>query len=1122
MEDDVIIPDDFGEDDLLNQMNWPDLDLDELKDLVDWTDGDVLNPSPHTPLPPQPISQSHASSPTHTPTARLTHTTSTPRPTPTHVNSTPMRLAHGITLSTPIQTPAHSSPLQAAPAQHTSTPAQVPVYISGNSFINTSPQVGDGVVVGQQQQQQMVMGSSNVPARQVAHVTPRLDPTTPTTSLVSVTPQRVVTTGPLTDTTQLQHLITTQPQNVVPQLQPQTVQIQPQLQQVAAIPQQLTKRVVTTTVSQVVQQPQILQQLVLPKTETNTTMSSGGACLTLPHTVVYKTAPIATIATPLTGLDTAVVTGIPVMLDRDRVPLARVVNPAFKQMVVPQKGEKRNSHNAIEKRYRCSINDKIIELKNLVAGEEAKLHKSQILKKAIDLIRHLQGQNKRLRAELHAYRMRDNNQKITDLLGSYTPPPSDISSPASSPQSDSSLPPSPRSTKLELKEEVPSPSSSPPYMTVTQSMAEGTRMLLCTFMLAVLAFNPVGLFARHAAPSFPSVTADVPSRTILEDASHGEGMFSVRQLMCSSMAVWMVNVVTIAVLLVRVFVYGEPVVCRKGFMAETFWRHRKQADLDMAKGNYGAASQQYSLALGAMGRPLPGSVVEKVVGVMWQWTRQILQRLHLGTWLARHAGGLFLSQSEREEVRESVCECAHVYHRLHQLHLMGHTQDNTQLLGLYLALTSLNLAESGTMSGGDMAGMLVTCALRVKESLPERCRFLARLLLGRAERTCVGIEKSNGSLSGIKWLFTPSGKRFFVSHKWSYDAQRESMFTQLTDKADPLAYLLVLYREHLIEQAISTLVNPGTKAADGGDAGCRTKTSDVLQYITLLNDTYLPSSTLALATRDEVCSWWGMMFSVVAHWLLGEDEQADALYPTLENVPEPLKASEDPLPLAVLNAVRARRQLGHSSPSSVLRLCDRAGAALSESLQQSTYRQPNSMVQSVQLLVVDWVLGVRGMVWESEGKCEGEPDCDVVRVAPPHVLQAFRHDLALLRRLLHQCPGVLSRVFLHEATLRVMAGASPARTQQLLDRSLRHRSSRPSVICGKDKRMAHFSGDREHAAALMLACRHLPSQLLASPGERAGMLTEAAKTLEKIGDKRRLQDCYTLMKTLGTGASSYC
>ena len=38
--------------------------------------------------------------------------------------------------------------------------------------------------------------------------------------------------------------------------------------------------------------------------------------------------------------------------------------------------EKRSAHNAIEKRYRSSINDKILELKNLVAGPEAKLKKA--------------------------------------------------------------------------------------------------------------------------------------------------------------------------------------------------------------------------------------------------------------------------------------------------------------------------------------------------------------------------------------------------------------------------------------------------------------------------------------------------------------------------------------------------------------------------------------------------------------------------------------------------------------------------------------------------------------------------------------------------------------------------
>lgn len=151
------------------------------------------------------------------------------------------------------------------------------------------------------------------------------------------------------------------------------------VQQVTALAP--AKRAVTTVTQLVQQQPTLVQQLVLPKTETITTSSTGG-CLAVPHTLVYKAAPALTT---IQGLD--VVTGIPVVLEPDRLPLARVVSPAVKlatQGVVPQKGEKRNSHNAIEKRYRCSINDKIIELKNLVAGEEAKVgpwlqHKCSIL-----------------------------------------------------------------------------------------------------------------------------------------------------------------------------------------------------------------------------------------------------------------------------------------------------------------------------------------------------------------------------------------------------------------------------------------------------------------------------------------------------------------------------------------------------------------------------------------------------------------------------------------------------------------------------------------------------------------------------------------------------------------------
>ena len=71
-----------------------------------------------------------------------------------------------------------------------------------------------------------------------------------------------------------------------------------------------------------------------------------------------------------------------------------------------------------------------------------------------------------------------------------------------------------------------------------------------------------------------------------------------------------------------------------------------------------------------------------------------------------------------------------------------------------------------------------------------------------------------------------------------------------------------------------------------------------------------------------------------------------------------------------------------------------------------------------------------------------------------------------------------------------------------------------SIIFVDDKYVV--TGEREHATALYMACKHLPPQLLSSPGERNGMLTEAARTLEKIGDKRSVDECYKLMKSLGT------
>lgn len=58
-----------------------------------------------------------------------------------------------------------------------------------------------------------------------------------------------------------------------------------------------------------------------------------------------------------------------------------------------------------------------------------------------------------------------------------------------------------------------------------------------------------------------------------------------------------------------------------------------------------------------------------------------------------------VNRSIREEIQECVRECSYVYHLLHKLHLMGHMQDSSHLLGLYLALTSINLGECGGVAG---------------------------------------------------------------------------------------------------------------------------------------------------------------------------------------------------------------------------------------------------------------------------------------------------------------------------------------------------------------------------------------------------------------------------------------
>ena len=86
-----------------------------------------------------------------------------------------------------------------------------------------------------------------------------------------------------------------------------------------------------------------------------------------------------------------ILTTVPVMMGGDKLPIKQLQSGnaqcggGIRQIMdqsqmmgvgpggVVKEGEKRTTHNIIEKRYRSSINDKILELRDLVMGNDAKV-----------------------------------------------------------------------------------------------------------------------------------------------------------------------------------------------------------------------------------------------------------------------------------------------------------------------------------------------------------------------------------------------------------------------------------------------------------------------------------------------------------------------------------------------------------------------------------------------------------------------------------------------------------------------------------------------------------------------------------------------------------------------------
>ncbi|XP_026326535.1 sterol regulatory element-binding protein 1 isoform X2 [Hyposmocoma kahamanoa] len=799
------------------------------------------------------------------------------------------------------------------------------------------------------------------------------------------------------------------------------------------------------------------------------------------QTLIYTSAPVPSI---------------PLVLETDKIALSQVSNANVPKV----KEVKKSAHNAIERRYRTSINDRIVELKNMLVGEEAKLNKSAILRKTIEYIKYLQNQNSRLKQENMALKLACQKSGVKEpvLDGAYTPPHSDISSPYHSPHGLDSDSPSSPEFKVEEK-----------YSKIVMGMGDHSRLALCAFMIGLIAFNPFSAFfgSFMLDSSAPDFNARVDQRKILVSPDDSSNLWRFwESWLFNIFFIYVVNIVILGGCLVKLLVYGDSVPKSQSPEAGLFYKHKRLADNYLKKGDLTNARLELHRSLAVCGKSVQagGQGNAKFAALAAAVLRQVLQRLPFGGFLARRAGDLWGDSPARRAAQHWAAEVSTVSHRLAQLEIVSsHSGRSERVL---LALQAVNLAEV-TGNRQLQADTYVTAALVFKDYMPKignwLCGYYLRLCRSSCTDSCALVPVR------LRWVTSPRGQQFLRTRRWSYELAPPSaaLFSRLPSLPDPLIYAMRAYHLELLQKSLQMLL-----CADE-----RSNTRDVLDLVKLITDDVSTEAPQHTGCWDPVMEWWANMVGVAATWLLADIKSAADIGDRLNLLPEQLANSEDPLPGALHMAYKSRRGLLSlaqcrdersiaRTSETVLKVCDIAGARLADSLAYYCCKKPTQLMTLMQVLCCDWVLEVRAGVWEASGS----------NPAPPSQLRAFQRDLHSLRRLSQSLPWATSRVFLQSAVCRMMAGAAPRRTQQLLDGSLRPRLNRSSIICGKERALEGGGGEGERAVALYMACKHLPAAVLAAPGERAGMLAQAAATLQKIGHRSRLPHCYHLMKSVGT------
>lgn len=842
------------------------------------------------------------------------------------------------------------------------------------------------------------------------------------------------------------------------------------------------------------------------------------AVVTQPQVVIQQGDGTNNVTTTTQGNTVSSITTLPVSsvttltTNVDKLPISPSPSSKGTQPQLP-KGEKRVAHNAIEKRYRRSINDRIETLRQMVVGSDAKIQKSGILQRAIDQINYLRKLSEKLKNENTDLRAQINRMKGATMIikgEPLTPPASETQSPGPSPEHvDIIEPPSPKSE-----------SGEPGII----GMTDRSRFTLCIFMFAVLLFNPFGFLLGKAAQNFAAPESSFEnvmdgSRTLKGVAAEEE--MSPLWSVAMSSSVWVVNAILILAVIIQILIKGEPVTKPNSEASAEYWKHRKAAETEIQRNEHVSALSQTQLALKALGRNIPVSRFDMWACTVWNSLRFFLNKVFIGRWLAKRAGGHEKDDSEDGKyttAETSARDAAVMYLQYLQIALVS-SKPLSALSVTSIGLVTLNLAHcaGNALSSESIAEVYATVALAIKHTFPRKMRFVSRYFFSKG-RTYAKEYNTPGYLS---WMHNAMAYQLVKQEDISF-VPRKSLFSQIAEPSNPLSCLTQGLHEEMLETALYQLVVPMEK--NGKKDSSNGEPQDALHILAYLENPDScgrpPQDTLSFVDCRDVCKWWSEIIIVAAHWMLGDEEAAERRYYSLEKLPAVLEFSDDSLPKAALLAFKARKLLmsaGGNQDMEDVRdeckiLCDKASTYLQRSISYTGPLRHEKLHTGIHLLVADWLLATRTTLWQQRQPKESSR----THLATSSELDMFQQDLAALRRVASSIKSVMPKVYLYQAVSRFMAGANPAQTQQLLDRSLRQKipsNSSSMFATRKDNREVVVS-KRDRGQALIVACRYLPESILSYPNQRERMLNEAARCFEQAGDRWGLKECQQLLANI--------